>query len=75
MQINETALADILLQLSLSVEHCVGEIEHLYASIPFDDKMQQRYISGELRPDAAQHLSAIRLVRERLEAISRDLRK
>lgn len=74
MEINQTALFDVLLRIAEVVERQQEEIERLRFAIDEDPKLRDRYLVGGKRPDAELTQFSIRGIVERLQAISRDLR-
>lgn len=74
MDINQTALFDILLRLAEVVERQQEEIERLRGAVFSDDKIRERYLAGVKRPDAELTQLSIRGICERLAAISQQMR-
>jgi hypothetical protein len=75
METNETALFDVLLQMSEVLERTVLELERVRGAIFENDKTRERYLAGVQRPDAELNLASIASLRERLSAKSRELRQ
>ncbi len=50
MPLNERVLADILLELTETIEGLVHEVERLSGAIYEDDRLRERYLVGVRRP-------------------------
>ncbi|MGC2743236.1 MAG: hypothetical protein WA672_08610 [Candidatus Angelobacter sp.] len=76
MQINQLALFEVIRDLAETVETCVGEIQRLGAAIHDDPKMRERYLAGVGVDtlDVESRFASIRLLRQRVDAICREIR-
>lgn len=69
-QFNQSALADLLLEIAEILESTILEVERLAGTIREDDRLRERYLAGVKRSDFDTREAAIRLLRQRLSAIS-----
>ena len=74
MEINEIALLEILRDMAAVLEQCVQDVDRLYGALSPDDPLHDRYIHDELPPNVVERLGSIRVLRQRLDAISQKLR-
>ncbi len=75
MEINEAGLIDILRDMSTVLELCVQDVDYLYSALPSEDRLREHYVQRELPPNGESRLGSIRVLRQRLESISRQIRE
>jgi len=73
--INETALLELLADLIENLEWATQEIQRLRGAVELAQPTREAYLAGAGVKDDDVHLGSIHELRQRIDAIRRDLRK